>query len=243
MVRTLLFLLSVAAGLSYSTGSQALILSYTDRTTFETAVTGAGHSLLTETFEGYAGDTAVPSGNTLGAFTYTDNNATGLSFIVHDGAPNTSSGTRWLGLSDGGSDLLVQSDRLTISFAPTHGFGLSLLTEPSVVNGDLLLTIGATTASLTVADLQQTLGDGTREYFLGIFDNVGTFASATIVGSALGTWKWQIDDITVVAAPEPPATTASFFLLSIFPLILAAHWRRRQAGKGVPERPMRTTKD
>ncbi|BBL74520.1 PEP-CTERM sorting domain-containing protein [Methylomagnum ishizawai] len=209
--------LLILAALCHGTAAQAGIFTFTNRAAFTSALATGGYATTVDSFESYTLGTTFASGGGLGGYSYTDNNGTGLDFVVED-QTDTSSPTQGLGLRDpGGSDLLTSTDSIDIGFAATHGFGLEVITEPGAQDGDLVLTIGGTQVNLLASALQTTLPDGGTAYFLGLYDDTGTFTSATIAGS--GGWGfWNIDDVTAAYAPAasvPEPATGGAVLLGL----------------------------
>lgn len=146
-----------------------------------------------------------------------DHDLGGVDLIVTDGTAagahgpfETTSAPRFLGTSD--LDLLVDGDDLSLHFAAASAVGLFVITAEtpgtSLFDGDIRLEAVGAEASLDVDDLQATLADGSRVYFLGVIDSEVSITSASLrtVGGG-GAFAFNVDDV-VTALPEPDAGRA-----------------------------------
>lgn len=181
-----------------SSPAAAALITFVDRASFD----AAGPVNLID-FESASTGT-VSDGSTLSGITFSYNFG-GVNLTVED-LFETTSGTKYLGTDDGG--VLQDGDNLTFSFSPAGGFGLYIISQDPLLDGDFTLTSGAVTASLSAASIQQTLGDGSAVWFLGIrsnsFDAFSTAVLETHGGG--GAFLYNLDDIAtanVTAVPEP----------------------------------------
>jgi hypothetical protein len=105
----------------------------------------------------------------------------------------TTSAPNFLGTGDGG--MLHDGDDFTMSFAPATAIGLFFITADPLLDGDITIAAGGTTASLKSSDVHDTLPDGSKVYFLGIIDNDSSFSSASVEALAGGFFLYNVDDI------------------------------------------------
>jgi len=114
----------------------------------------------------------------------------------------TTSTPNFLGTGDGG--MFHDGDDFSLSFPEGHAIGLFFITADPMFDGDLTLTAGGTTASLSTANMEKRLPDGSSVYFLGIVDRDASLSRADIVALAGGFFLFNVDDI--VTAPAPTTT-------------------------------------
>ena len=113
----------------------------------------------------------------------------------------TTSAPNFLGTGDGG--MLHDGDDFTMSFAPATAIGLFFITADPLLDADITMAAGGVTASLKAADIQDTLPDGSKVYFLGIVDNDSAFVSAAVEALAGGFFLYNVDDIITAPATQP----------------------------------------
>ncbi|MBK7952433.1 MAG: hypothetical protein IPK00_27680 [Deltaproteobacteria bacterium] len=157
-----------------------------------------------------SGDTIASGASTEGLTFHYDFGGVGL--IATDGtaadaggAFDTTSAPNFLGTND--LDVLVDGDDLVLDFAPMRALGLFVVSAEtpgvSLFDGDIRLAVGGATASLDIDDVQATLADGSRVYFLGVIDPAATFDSASLgTFGGGGAFAFNVDDV-VTAVPEP----------------------------------------
>jgi hypothetical protein len=178
--------------------ASAGLITYTDRIAFD----AVGPVSLID-FETLASG-SILSGSTASGVTFTYNFG-GVNLTV-DNFFDTTSGSKYLGTNDGG--LLQDGDNLTFSFSPVSGFGLYIISQDTLMDGDFTLTSGSTTASLSAASIQQTLGDGSSVWFLGLRSNTSDAFSSVVLETHGGgsAFLYNLDDIVtanVIVVPEP----------------------------------------
>jgi len=211
----------IAGGLLLlSNAATAAPISYTDRAAFDTSVSGLGTSTLN--FDSLASGTTFATGTGAGGITFSYDlggvqlGVTNGSAFGNSGPFSTTSGANFLGTDD--FDMFQGGDTFGMHFAGAKAIGLYLLTVDPLFDGDFSLAVGSAAASLVTADLQQTLNDGTRVYFLGIVDTAANFTDATLTSASGGNFLWNADDIVLASntnqIPEPGA-------LVLFALALA----------------------
>ena len=118
----------------------------------------------------------------------------------------TTSAPNFLGTNDGG--VFHDGDDFTLSFLPGSAVGLHFISADPLIDGDLTVTAAGVTASLDVDDVQETLPDGSRVYFLGIIDDQASFRQAKIVALAGGFFLYNVDDIMTLPAAATQASNA-----------------------------------
>lgn len=151
----------------------------------------------------------LPAGTTITA----NSAAEGITFIYDfNGLPMqvshlyaTTSAPNFLGTSDGG--MFHDGDDFTMSFAPVTAIGLFFITADPLLDGDLKMVAGGATALLKALDVQETLPDGSKVYFLGVIDNEAVFSSADVEALPGGFFLYNVDDI-VTAPANPPRRVA-----------------------------------
>jgi hypothetical protein len=119
----------------------------------------------------------------------------------------TTSAPNFLGTGDGG--MLHDGDDFTIKFGPSSAVGLYFITADPLLDGDITLAAGGTTADLQATDIQETLPDGSKVYFLGIVDNNEAFTSARVEALAGGFFLYNVDDIITAPIDQPSDGQAS----------------------------------
>jgi hypothetical protein len=147
----------------------------------------------------------LPAGTTIAD----DTTAHGITFrYSFNGLPMkvthlyaTTSAPNFLGTGDGG--MLHDGDDFTIKFAPSSAVGLYFITADPLLDGDITLVAGGTTAALQSTDIQETLPDGSKVYFLGIVDNNEAFSSARVEALAGGFFLYNVDDIITAPIDQP----------------------------------------
>jgi PEP-CTERM motif-containing protein len=169
--------------------AEAVVIGYSDRVSFGSAVPGA----TVENWDAYADGTVIPNGTSLAGITYSTTAGDSLvtSFYLPLSAPNGLGGT-FAGFFHG-------TDTITFSFAaPINAFGISINTFASTAGAYLLTT----TAGVVGSGFDPFPGFGTGE-FVGLTSDTG-FTSVTL--SAPSGFDYTLDDLnyaTTDAVPEP----------------------------------------
>lgn len=214
------------AGAVWLGAAQAAPVEYTTRSGFDAAVNALpGVSVSTLNFDSTSAPSPIARGASLEgiAFTY---DLGGVMLQITAGVPTTSS-PNFLGTDDAG--VLQDGDDFTPGFAPVNAIGLYLMSRDALFDEDFRLSAGGSIASLSATDLQQTLGDGTQVYFLGLVDAGATFTSASLTTpqNGVGYFLWNADDIVTATSPVPESGTAAMSLIGLVALGLARATRRR----------------
>lgn len=211
---------------------QAALVSYTNVSAFNSAVSSGFLPLQTLNFESVASGTVIPSGNSVGGVTF-NYTLFGGSFQMQVGSTfDTTSGTHYLGTT--GDDAFLSGDHFTMTFAqPQQAVGLFVISGGNNLAGDYSLSVTQGTASSS-ASLDSTFGmlpDTGKVYFLGLVesDPTKTFTSATF--SSVGNLgiPFNVDDIvtTSTATRSVPDETSTLGLMLGACAGLLTLWRRR----------------
>ena len=197
----------VIAGALFALPTQASLVTFTNRVAFDTALAALpGAATSTLNFDSLAANTLIASGTGTGGITF-NYNLGGVSLQVTSGATTTSP-ANFLGTNDAG--LLQQGDNFQMGFGAANAIGLYVMSLDTLFDDDFRLAVGGTYVSLLTTDLQQTLSDGTKVYFLGLVDAAQAFTSASVRTDQNGTGQflWNTDDIVTASigprtVPEP----------------------------------------
>ena len=217
----------LAATLLCCGSASATYQSFTVRDSFTSTLAGLAATPSVIDFDGTPAGTTIPSGGSIDGLTFTYAFSGGVSLSVETGF-DTTSPANFLGTDDG-DDTLRDGDNLAFSFAPSRAFGLSIISASELFDGDFVLTVETESLSLQASAVQQTFPDGGSEWFLGIFDDAGSFTLATLTADSNtgGTaFFYNLDDLRL-ASPVPAPMTA--VLVSGGLAFLALRRRRRDA--------------
>ena len=116
----------------------------------------------------------------------------------------TTSAPNFLGTSDGG--MFHDGDHFRLSFPPGNAIGLFFISADPLIDGDITITAGSATASLSAQDVHATLADGSRVYFLGIVDTRNALTSVSVEALEGGFFLYNVDDI--ITSPIRETVTA-----------------------------------
>ncbi len=117
----------------------------------------------------------------------------------------TTSSPNFLGTVDGG--MFHDGDNFTLTFEPGSAIGLHFISADPLIDGDIKVIAGGVTASLVARQVQQTLPDGSRVYFLGVVDTAASITEARVEALAGGFFLYNVDDI--ITAPLSAPSIAS----------------------------------
>jgi hypothetical protein len=133
----------------------------------------------------------------------------------------TTSAPNFLGTNDGG--VFHDGDDFSLSFLPGHAVGLYFISADPLIDGDLTVTAAGITAALDADDVQNTLADGSRVYFLGIIDEQTPFEKADVVALAGGFFLYNIDDIITAPLQLAAGSNPADAMVSLQPKLVAEH--------------------
>jgi len=187
--------------------ASASITTYTDSTSFQTAISGFTSS--TVNFDALPAG-PIAQGTTIGGITFTSILGSGDGLAIQN-VFDTTSPSNYLGSSDLTSvGAFFPGDRVTMNFNPVNALGMFIITDAAPNAGDFSLITSLGTA-LNAAAPVLTLGDGGQVIFLGLTSS-STFGSATITLAPTAGELWNVDDITR-GAPLPPTPEPGTFVL------------------------------
>jgi hypothetical protein len=181
----------MVVGVLHASIAGASPVAFTDQAAFNAATAGLS-GMNTLDFE------SLPVGSlSVGPFQ-------GISFAFTIGsgfAPNvidafdTTSGTHSLGTN--GDDTFVAGDSFAMSFLnPTNAIGLYVIAGTDLFAGDFTLTTNTGGTVQNAAIPQMTLADTGKVFFLGLYDPVQAFSSATLSSTNVGAdFLFNVDDI------------------------------------------------
>lgn len=127
---------------------------------------------------------------------------TGFDLTVSD-LFETTSGTNYLGVNDGGFEVFLPGDVITLTFEiPIHSLSVSFISSPNTPSNAfrILTPLGSSVSSSTPL---QILSDGGEVFPVGLFSPVA-FSIAYLVSSSIGVFSYNIDDVAF-AILEPPS--------------------------------------
>jgi len=154
-------------------------------------------------FDHMAAGTTIDDAATAGGITFSYD-FEGLAMKVAHLYATTSS-PNFLGTVDGG--MFHDGDDFTLTFEPGNGIGLFFISADPLVDGDIKVTAGGVTASLIALQVQETLPDGSRVYFLGVVDTEAPITQARVEALPGGFFLYNVDDI--MTAPVDATSVAS----------------------------------
>ncbi len=201
--------------------SYATLLTQTDSAAFLAALPGPSSVL---DFDGLTASTVIADGDTVDGITF-NYNFGGVQMLVTNVFDTTSS-PNFLGTDD--ADLFLDGDDFSISFSAANAVGMSFITADPLFDGDIVLSAGGTSVSLSAADVQQTLPDGSNVYFLGIIDDMNTFTTASITTIGGGFFFYNVDDITIAQQTQQTQQVPEPGILLLFAIgMMGLKLRRR----------------
>jgi hypothetical protein len=171
---------------------QAEPIAYADQFAFAAALATAPSIL---DFDHIPAGTTIADAATAGGITFTYDFEGPAMKVAHLYA--TTSSPNFLGTGDGG--MFHDGDNFKLEFEPGTAVGLFFISADPLVDGDITVEANGMTATLASDQVQETLPDGSRVYFLGIVDDTKPFSEARVVALAGGFFLYNVDDI--ITAP------------------------------------------
>jgi len=175
-------------------------VTFADQAEFTAALPTAPQVL---DFDHMAPGTTIADAATTGGITFSYD-FEGLAMKVAHLYATTSS-PNFLGTVDGG--MFHDGDDFTLTFEPGNAIGLFFISADPLVDGDIRITAGGATASLVAKQVQETLPDGSRVYFLGVVDTDAPLTQARVEALPGGFFLYNVDDI--ITAPVDSPSVAS----------------------------------
>jgi hypothetical protein len=187
----------------------ANVTVYTDKATFDTALSGTGAAPAVIDFEAFADNTLIaPLPRTIGGLTFESFSTSGYDLIVDNQFGGTSGSNYLRVTSDGGTstDQFGFDDTIGLSFAePSNALGLYLIVSSTSFDffaGDINITVNGNTYSNDGTETATTV-NGAAALFFGIVDTSGSFTTASIAMNAPDSTIGDYDDISYSVVPEP----------------------------------------
>lgn len=115
----------------------------------------------------------------------------------------TTSAPNFLGTGDGG--MFHDGDNFMLKFAPGSAVGLFFISADPLIDGDITVIANGVTATLVADQVQETLPDGSRVYFLGVVDAETPFSEARVEALAGGFFLYNVDDIITAPVANLPS--------------------------------------
>lgn len=217
-----------------SHGAEAALMTFTDQASFLAQL----NSYDVEDFDTTPSGTTITNGSNIGDFTfnYSIDNGVGepgpsLNLNVTS-IYDTTSGDNYLGVDDSSNfDQIVEGNDFSVSFSETNAFGLYINSYDEIFSGDFVLKTAGTDIT-NIATPDQTLGDGTKAFFLGIIDTSDTFTSATLETSHLdlgGAFLYNADDFITssdLKSSPVPEGSSSLICFLLGGVMLGFFYRR-----------------
>ena len=192
-----------------SSVSQATPVPYTDYSKFLAKLPGPADTL---DFDSVAAGTTIADGGTLEGITF-NYDFGGVQMKVSTGS-DTTSPNNFLGTND--RDILQDGDNFSLSFAPSYAIGMYFITADDMFDDDIILSIVTGSVGLDASE-SQTLGDGSKAYFLGLIEDTVGFTTADVSTIGGGFFLYNVDDITTSPVPIPgSALLFGFGLVGMF---------------------------
>lgn len=204
--------------------------TFTDESDFLAALP-AGSETTTTTFDDMAAGLVVVATSPIDGIGYEFTPLVpGDQLQVATGFDTTSS-PNYLGSNVAGNfNQITAGDEIDFTFdAPSHAFGLFIITADPVFDGDILLVTSQGTAAISSTP-QFTLADGGAAYFIGFSSDVEVDGVQLRYGSNTpsGSFFFVIDDVTrsIRAVPEPGSL--AILGTGVIALALASSRRHRR---------------
>jgi hypothetical protein len=206
MRRGLSWVVLILGGLVFAAlPASASITTYTDSTSFQTAITGFSSS--TVNFDALSVG-PISEGTTLGGITFTSSLGGGDGLAIQS-LFDTTSPSNYLGSTDL-SGAFFPGDSITMTFNPVNALGMFIITDAAPNANDFSLSTSSGIAQNS-ATVLQVLPDFGQVIFLGL-TSTSNFSSATLTLDSGAGELWNVDDITT-AAPLPPTPEPGTFVL------------------------------
>ncbi len=188
----------------------ATVRTYTDVDLFLADLERGQFNVKLEDFDSTSAQTAIAEGDRIGGITFANFDLRDGQDLFIDDSFQTTSGANYLGEDFAGNfNLITGGSTFDLGFAPSHAIGMSIITGEvpgaSIFDGDILLgvpsAISPTPVALDVSEVQDTLGDGSLVFFLGLIDDTSRFSRAGIgyANAAIDATFFNIDDVVTTS--------------------------------------------
>ena len=176
--------------------TEASVTGYTDSSTFSAAI--ASYTSSTVNFDASSLG-PITQGTTIGNISFTSSLGGGDGLAITD-LNDTTSGSNYLGSTDGQTAAFLGGDSITMSFtSPVNALGMFIILGGTPPGSDFSLTVGGNTVNSSgVVDSAYLSGlpDGGVVIYLGLTDS-DLFSQATVsLSSSDSDLEWNVDDIT-----------------------------------------------
>jgi hypothetical protein len=162
-----------------------------------------GHSYIID-FDALTPGTVVTTIPTIPGVVTFSSTITGYSLVVSD-IYNTTSGSNYLGVGDGGSAVFLPADVVTLTFAnPITSLSVNFISSQYTPGQIFSIDAGILGSSISGTSWTQQLGDS-GEVFPVSFSSLTPFSVAYLTGASSNTiYSYNIDDISFTPAVVVP---------------------------------------
>lgn len=149
-------------------------------------------------------------------------NISGYTLVVSN-IFDTTSGSKYLGVGDGGLEVFFPGDVVTLTFAnPITSLTANFISSPNTPGEIFSIDAGALGSGISGTLPTLTLGDG-GEVFPVSFSSVTPFTVASLTG-ADGFYSYNVDDISFnPSVPIPEPSTVTFLGLGLGAVLFARY--------------------
>ena len=187
-----------------SCATTAAPVGYTDRASFDAAVSNINASSTIVNFDDFTDDVTLPSGTDVdGIVFWYDFPGVELKVqgVTDETLFDTPSRPFFLVTDDAG--VLQDGDDIEFQFdEPQHAFGLYITSADQLVDADVVLDAAGINVELDASAIEGGLTDGADVYFLGLVSATATFSSVFMTTLGDGVFLYSLDDIEIARAPD-----------------------------------------
>ena len=209
---TMILLLPLTFLMSTMSAHGALA-TYTNEAAFNAALATASLTPKTLNFDSITAGTTFSDPSTIGGITFSNlgGGANPTTLLVDDQFVTTSGSNYLATPNPATANQFIGGHMMNMSFAASNAISLKIVTNEvpgtSLFTNDIQLSAGGGSVAIDQnAGSIITPGNTDQEFFLGLYDPMATFTTASLEYdmAALESVLFNIDDITV-AVPEPSA--------------------------------------
>ena len=195
---------SALLGVVLVSHAMAAPVGYTDRASFDTAVSSIDAASTIVNFDDFDDEVPVPDGAEVDRIIFLyDFGGVELEVraVDDDTQFDTPSQPFFLGTDDAG--VLQDGDDIEFQFdPPQHAFGLYITSADALVDGDVVLSVAGSSVALDADAIEGGLTDGANVYFLGVVGATQAFTSVSMTTLGSGVFLYTLDDIEIAVAPD-----------------------------------------